>query len=77
MLTRDHLHQLIDALPDDQLGAASAALERLTESYTLNTAPLDDEPEDEDERAAVAEARAAYQRGEVVSHEDIKREFGL
>lgn len=77
MLTRDELHQLVDALPEDKLGVAAAALGDLTESYTLESAPLDDEPEDEGERAAVAEARAAYRGGVVVSHDEIKREFGL
>jgi hypothetical protein len=43
----------------------------------LALAPEDDEPETDEERAAVAEAKEALARGEVVSHADIKREFGL
>jgi alkylhydroperoxidase family enzyme len=39
-------------------------------------APIDDEPFTDEERAAVEAAEAAYRRGEWVSDEDVRREFG-
>ena len=45
--------------------------------YTLITAPEDDEPETEEDRAAVEEAYAAISRGDVICHEDLMRELGL
>ena len=45
--------------------------------YTSETAPLDDEPETEEERAAVAEARAELARGEGIPAAEIYREFGV
>ena len=40
-------------------------------------APEDDEPESEEERAAVEEAYEDIARGEVLSHEELKRKLGL
>ena len=82
MVTREELHQIVDWLPDDKLEAGRQAfLEFLKKTdpmlYTLITAPEDDEPETEEERAAVEEAYAAISRGEVISHEDLMRELGL
>jgi hypothetical protein len=45
--------------------------------YTSGTAPLDDEPETEEERAAVAEARAELARGEGIPAAEIYREFDV
>ena len=55
--------------PADQGGAAPR--------YTIRTAPLDDEPETEEERVAVAEARAELARGEGIPAAEIYREFGV
>lgn len=41
----------------------------------LDTAPIDDEPETDEEREAVAEAREELRRGEAISAEEIKREI--
>ena len=41
----------------------------------LLSAPVDDEPETEDERTAVE--RALAERGPGTSHEEVLREFGL
>ena len=45
--------------------------------YTSGTAPLDDGPETEEERAAVAEAKAELARGEGISAVEIYREFDV
>ena len=42
---------------------------------SLLTAPMDDEPETEEERAAVE--RALSEPGPGASHEEVLREFGL
>ena len=38
---------------------------------------MDDEPVSEEEARDIAEARAAYARGEVVSNQEVLAEFGL
>jgi len=42
----------------------------------LRDAPIDDEVETDDERQLVKEARQDLAAGRVVSHEEIRREFG-
>ena len=46
-----------------------------TPRYTSGTAPLDDEPETEEERAPVAEAKAEQARGEGIAAAEAYREF--
>jgi hypothetical protein len=80
MATRDTLHHLVDALPDAEVDAAErylAALQSDPMLRALLTAPTDDEPETDEERAAVAEAEEDVRQGRVVSMEEIKREFGV
>jgi hypothetical protein len=82
MTTKERLHHLIDGLPEQQLGDAECVLEALHAHNAdplgrkLLTAPLDDEPETQEERLAVAEARDALARGDVVRDEDLDRELG-
>ena len=72
--TRDQLHQLIDKLPEDELGAAKQYLERLQASASVPAILVDaaeeDEPVAPGEAAALAEADAQVARGEVVADED-------
>jgi hypothetical protein len=82
MTTKASLHQLIDILPDTELEAAERYLLFLREMAdpvrrTLLTAPWDDEPETEEERQAVQEAREEMARGEVYPLDEVKRAFGL
>lgn len=76
---KKHLHELVDALPDNEVPAAQRYLEFLRQQgedpvrAALDAAPIDDEPETEDEARAVAEARG----GKVVSHAEAKRRLGL
>jgi predicted transcriptional regulator len=67
--TREQLRQLIDTLPDDRLDEARAAL-------TMLNVPDDDEPTTAEDLAAIASGREAYQRGELIPHEELKREMG-
>lgn len=82
MNTKEHLHKLVDELPQGGIEAARRYLEYLRDAgdpliRMLRQAPLDDETEDDEERAAVAEGRADIAAGRVVSHEEIGQEFGL
>jgi hypothetical protein len=58
---RQHVHELIDRLPQAQISALAGLLEAMIShdpvTESLRSAPLDDEPETEEEKLAVAEAR--------------------
>jgi hypothetical protein len=82
MPTRDTLHRLIDELPESELAVAERFLNYLHATAdpvlrTLLEAPLDDEPETDEERHAVQEAREELARGEVRTLEEVRRELGL
>ena len=83
MTTKEQLHRLVDHLPESEVPAAERYREYLSVArqdpflQALMNAPVDDEPETEEERAAVAEARAALERGQVISDEDLRRDLGL
>ncbi|HZQ99623.1 MAG TPA: hypothetical protein VFC93_12505 [Chloroflexota bacterium] len=80
MAAKERLRRLIDQLPERELADAERVLEALRAHHAdplarkLLTAPGDEEPETEGERSAVAEARAALVRGDVVRDEDLDRE---
>ena len=67
---RAELHRLIDDLDEEQaarlLQIVSDPLER-----SLMLAPQDDEPLTEEDKAAIAEGEAAYQRGDWISDDDL------
>jgi predicted transcriptional regulator len=79
MENRRELHTLVDELPDAELPAAKRFLEYLRQQVEdplrvfLNAAPIDDEPVTDEDLAAIREALAERARGEVVSHEEVKR----
>lgn len=82
MPTRDSLHRLIDALPESELAAAERFLRYLRATTDpvlrgLLDAPLDDEPETEEERQAVQEARDELVQGMVRMREEVRRELGV
>jgi hypothetical protein len=82
MSTRDSLHRLIDELPESELATAERFLHYLRATAdpvlrALLEAPLDDEPEADDERQAVQAAREELARGEVRTLEEVRRELGL
>lgn len=55
MATREDLHRLVDALPEDRLAWAA-----------LDLAPYDEEPVTAEDRAAMAEAEADWREGRTV-----------
>lgn len=79
MTTREALYRLVDSIPPSQFDDARKLLEPLTDPLltTLANAPYDDEPETDEERAAVAEAREGYRRGEWKTAQEVRRELGL
>ena len=76
---KQQAHELIDRLSTGQASAVVGLLEAMLDpvSAALANAPMDDEPVSEEEARDIAEARAAYARGEVVSNEEVLAEFGL
>jgi hypothetical protein len=76
---KQHAYELIERLSTGQVSAVVGLLEAMLDpvSIALANAPYDDEPVSEEEARDIAESRAAYARGEVVSHEEVLAEFGL
>ena len=84
MTVKERLHELVDELPE---GAPTAAAERVLAHLgrlqddpvlsALMDAPVDDELESDEEKAAVAEGMAALASGDVVFDEELRSELGL
>ncbi len=72
MDTRQQAHQLIDRMAETQLTGLVQFLETIVDpvAAALRNAPLDDEPETDDEMVAVAEARQWLQQngGKGIAH---------
>ncbi len=85
MTAKERLHQLVDTLPEREAEVAERLLQALHVPppgvdplrWKLENAPLDDEPESEEEKRAVEEARADWRAGHSVSHEEVVRQLGL
>lgn len=75
---KEHAHALLDMLPEEKLTAVVGLLEVLVEplSRSLASASVEEEELTPDTAAALERARASLARGEGISHEDIRREFG-
>jgi hypothetical protein len=76
---KQQAHELIDRLSTGQVFAVVGLLEAMLDpvSVALANAPMDDEPVSEEEARDIAEAHAAYVRGEVVSNEEVLADVGL
>jgi hypothetical protein len=78
---REQAHQLIDRLPETQLSALVGLLESIVDpvAAALRNAPMDDEPETDEEKQAVAEARdwLARRGGKGIPHDEAMRSLGL
>ena len=78
---RQHAHQLIDRMPETQLTGLVQFLETIVDpvAAALRNAPLDEEPETEEEKAAVAEARQWLRNngGKGIPHAEAMRRLGL
>lgn len=76
---KERLHHAVESMTDEE---ARAALRTLADAsgdpvaWMLDHAPIDDEPETDEERQAVAEARADRERGiKPVPLDDVLAEF--
>ncbi|MGH8068856.1 MAG: hypothetical protein ACRERE_27210 [Candidatus Entotheonellia bacterium] len=81
MTTKATLHQLIEELPESELVAAERFLAYLRDMAdpvrrALLTAPWDDDPETDEERQAVQEARDELVRGEIIPDADLWKRLG-
>jgi hypothetical protein len=81
MSDREHAHELIDRLPETQISALVGLLETIVDPVgaALRNAPVDDEPESDDEKQSVAEARDWLKRngGKGIPHEEAMRRLRL
>jgi len=76
---KQQAHELIDKMSVRQAAAAVGLFKAMLDpvEIALANAPYDDEPVSNEEACDIAESRAAYARGEVVSNEEVLAEFGL
>jgi hypothetical protein len=83
---RQQAQALLERLSPEKLRIVRSLLEvivddkdDLTEVATFSNAPIDDEPETDAERAAVAQARASLKNngGKGVPHDEAMRRLGL
>jgi hypothetical protein len=78
--SKEHAHELIERLAPGQVPAAIGMLESLLDpvSRAIANAPIDDEPETQEERRAVAESKTWFKRHEQgIPHEEVLADFGL
>jgi hypothetical protein len=79
--TKEHAHELIERLAPRQVTAVVGLLEAMLDpvSRSIANAPLDDEPETEQERQAVAESKAWFEQhgGHGIAHEEVLADFGV
>jgi hypothetical protein len=77
--TKQQAYELIDRMAPGQLSAVVGLMKIVLDpvSRAIANAPFDDEPVTAAEARDIAEAHAAYARGEVVSNEEVLAEFGL
>lgn len=77
---RRRIHELADLLPDSELVRAAMVLRAIVEEdgflWKHATAPEEDEPVTEEERAKYQEGLKASERGDLHLLEDVEREFG-
>jgi predicted transcriptional regulator len=79
---RTKLHDLVESLSSDDVPTALRVLEALNSTsdpipLALRDIPFDDEPETEEERAAVAESDRDIAEGRLIPHDEVMRKYGL
>lgn len=82
-VAKTELHRLVDELPESETLPAQRYLEYLRDRaldpvlLAHARAPVDDEPLTAEDEAAIEDGLAEFQRGELISAEDLKRELCL
>ena len=76
--SKEHAHELIDRLPPTQVAAVVVLHEAILDpvSHAIANAPIDDEPESEEERRSVNEAKEWFRRNPGIPFEEVLAEFG-
>jgi hypothetical protein len=78
---KQQAHELIERLAPKQVSAVVGILEAMLDpvSSAIASAPIDDEPETEAEREAVAGSKTWFEQhgGQGISHEEVLGDFGL
>ena len=80
MSHKQQAHELLDRLAPDQLAAVVNLLQVMTldpVARAIANAPIDDEPESEQERRAVAEADEWLKQNRPIPFEEVLADFGL
>lgn len=77
MTAKEKLRERVETLTEDQAAETLRLLDQRTDPLArlLANAPDDDEPSTPEEDASAREALEAARRGEVISAEEIRREF--
>ena len=77
--TRQQLHSLVDQLPPAQLPMVQDMLAALLDPLTRSilTAPVEEEEITPELAAELDQARASFDNGEGIPHEQILRDFGI
>jgi hypothetical protein len=77
-MDKQHAHQLLDQLDPGQLDAVVRLLEVLTDPVTpLSEAPIDDEPESEEEARAVAASKEWFRNHQGIPLEEVAADLGF
>ena len=79
---KDRLHELVERIPEGEIGAAERYLEYLAWQADpflkrLLEAPYDDEPSSEEEETGVREAWDDYRAGRTHTLDEVKEELDL
>jgi len=76
---REQAHQLIDRLPETQVSALVGLLETIVDPVAtgLRNAPVDDEPETEEEKQAVARSKEWFRHNAGTPFEQVVAELGF
>jgi len=79
IVERQRVHSLVDKLAPTQLAAVHSLLAVMLDPVprAVANAPIDDEPETEQERQAVAEADEWLKHNQPIPFEDVLADFGL
>ena len=82
MTRREMLHAIVDRLPEEELATSARILIALDQpaddlQILLASAPLDDEPDDDDFDGGLTEARNEAQSGQTIPHAEVMRSLGI
>ena len=81
-LSRKRLHELVDALSEDQVEAAERYLRSLLNENdpvirAMRAAPVDDEEVTDEDREDIAEGQRDIAAGRFISDDQLRRKLGL